>query len=78
MYIASITLVELICLKRMMKIINRMATPRCVYFRSFSSFGESMISTQMLVVIAVMAESALEKLAATIPIVKNTTTILPM
>ena len=55
-----------------------MAMPRCVYFRSFSSFGESMISTQMLVVIAVMAESALEKLAATIPIVKNTTTILPM
>ena len=45
--------------------------------RKRSSLWRSIMSTHQLVVKAVIALSALEKLAATIPIVNNITTIVP-
>ena len=75
---ASITLVELIALKAMMKSMKTKATSRCIRLRSFTSSFLPRISTQRLVVIAVNAESALEKLAATIPMVNSTTTRVPI
>ena len=45
--------------------------------RSRSSCGRSAMSTHHVVVNAVSALSALEKLAATMPMVKNTTTAVP-
>ena len=61
-------------LKAMMNSMNTTATNKCIHLRSFTSSFLPRISTQRLVVIAVSAESALEKLAATIPMVKSTTT----
>ena len=75
---ASITLVELIALKAMMKSMKTKATSRCIRLRSFTSSFLPRISTQRLVVIAVNAESALEKLAATMPMVNSTTTKVPI
>ena len=75
---ASITLVELIALKAMMKSMNTKATAKCICLRSFISSFLPKISTHRLVVIAVNAESALEKLAATIPMVNKTTTRFPI
>ncbi len=75
---ASITLVELIALKAMMKSMKTKATSRCMRLRSFTSSFLPNISTQRLVVMAVKAESALEKLAATMPMVNKTTTRVPI
>jgi len=50
---------------------------KCTFFRSFSSFIRSFISTQNIVVIEVRAESALEKDADTIPNVNKATTKVP-
>ena len=65
-------------LKAMMNSMNTTATNKCIHLRSFTSSFLPRISTQRLVVIAVSAESALEKLAATIPMVKSTTTKVPI
>ena len=72
------TLVELSALNAMIKSMKTTATIRCTLFLNRSFFGLPKISTQRLVVMAVIAESALEKLAATIPIVKKITTIFPI
>ena len=71
------TLVELRAPKPMMKSMKTKATARCTFLRRSSSSSRPKISTHTLVVRAVRAESALEKLAATTPIVKNTVTIDP-
>ena len=74
---ASMTLVELTARNTRMKTMKRTAIAMWVRLRNRSSSARSKKSTHTLVVNAVSALSALEKLAATMPMVKSMTTVVP-
>ncbi len=71
------TLVELTARNKRIKATKMAAMTMCARLRSRSSSARSKKSTHTLVVRAVSALSALEKLAATMPMVKSTTTVVP-
>ena len=71
------TLVEFIMRNSRINITNNPHKPRWTLQRNRSSAGRRQISTQKLVVSDVSAESALLNEAATIPMVKSTTTAVP-